>query len=125
MAAITKVDPKLASPVGYENVFYAYASEPLEAGDVVVITSATAPGGYDCVVEEAAAAVGHGIVLKDVGTRGTAEVCWRGEMDGFAGLTPGAPLTIASGVIDDTAPAEGVSTNIRAVTPTRIRFDLI
>ena len=125
MAAIAKVAPKLASPVGYENVFYAYASEALEAGDVAVITSATAPGGYDCVVEAADAAVGHGIVLKNVGAAGKAELAWRGEMDGFSGLTPGAALTIASGVIDDTAPGTGVSTTIRAVTPTRIRFDLI
>lgn len=125
MAAISKVAPKLVSPVGYENVFYAYASEALEAGDVVVITSDAAPGGFECVVEEAGAAVGHGIAVKDAGVGGRAEIAWRGEMDGFAGLTPGAPLTIASGAIDNTAPGEGISTSIRAVSPTRIRFDLI
>lgn len=127
MAAITKVAPKLVSPVGYENVFYAYASEALEAGDLAIITSATAPGGFDCVVEEADAAVAHGVVLKDVGAGGRAEIAWRGEMDGFSGLTPGAPLSVASGAIDDTAPdaTQVGAAAIRAVTPTRIRFELV
>ena len=127
MAAITKVAPKLVSPVGYENVFYAYASEALKAGDAVVITSATAPGGFECVVEEASAAVAHGIALKNVGAGGRAEIAWRGEMDGFSGLTPGAALSIASGAIDDTAPdaTQVGAAAIRAVTATRIRFELV
>ena len=126
MAAITKVEPILVSPVGYENVFYAYASEALERGDLVVITSATPPGGFENVVEEADAAVAHGIVLKDCGLGGKAEIAWRGEMDGYSGLTPGAPLSVASGVIDDAAPdaTQVGAAAIRAVTPTRIRFDL-
>src|SRR6187551_1364264 len=108
MAAITLVAPKLVSPVGYENVFFAYASEALEAGDVVVINTDTVPSSaFDCVVEVAAAAIGHGIVLKDCGAGGKAEVCYRG-------------------VIDNTAPANtqvGAAV-IRAVNATRIRFDL-
>ena len=127
MAAITKVAPALASPVGYENVFYAYASVALVPGDVVVITSATPSSSqFDCVVAKAAAAEAHGISLKTTGIGGLAEICFRGEMDGYSGLTPGAGLTIASGVIDNTAPANTQvgAAAIRAVTPTRIRFDL-
>lgn len=127
MAAITIVAPKLASPVGYENVFFAYASEDLDAGDLVVInTDAVPSSAFDCVVEVAAAAIAHGIVLKDCAAGGQAEVCYRGEMDGYSGLTAGAALTVASGVIDNTAPANtqvGAAV-IRAVNATRIRFDL-
>lgn len=127
MAAITIVAPKLASPVGYENVFFAYASEALDAGDLVVInTDAVPSSAFDCVVEVAAAAIAHGIVLKDCAAGGQAEVCYRGEMDGYSGLTAGAALTVASGVIDNTAPANtqvGAAV-IRAVNATRIRFDL-
>lgn len=127
MAAITKVAPKLVSPVGYENVFYAYASAALEPGDLAIITSADAPGGFDCVVAKASAAVAHGVVLKKVGIGGKAEIAWRGEMDGFSGLTPGASLSVASGAIDSTAPDDTQvgAAAIRAVTPTRIRFELV
>ena len=125
MAAITAVAPILTSLPAQEDVFYAYAGGNIDAGDPVIITTAVPSSKWEMTVTKAAAAVAHGICLKTVSTGGTAEVAWRGEMDGFSGLTPGAPLTVASGEIDNTAPGAGVSTQIRAVTATRIRWDLV
>jgi hypothetical protein len=126
MAAITKVDPVLCSPVGYENVQHGYAGDTFAAGDLVIISGTPPSTRWDCAFEDATAAVAHGIVLKDVTEGGTAEVAFRGEMDGYSGLTPGAALSVATGVIDDTAPAatQVGAAVIRAVSATRIRFDL-
>jgi len=126
MAAITAVAPILCSLPGQEDVFYAYAATAIDAGDPVIITATATPSTrWDMTVTKAVAAVAHGVALKTVAAGGTAEVAWRGEMDGFSGLTPGAPLTVAAGEIDNVAPAVGVSTTIRAVTASRIRFDLV
>ena len=126
MAAITKVAPVLCSPVGYENVQHGYAGDTFAAGDLVIISGTPPSTRWTCAFEDATAAIAHGIVLKAVTEGGTAEVAFRGEMDGYSGLTPGAALTVASGVIDDTAPANtqvGAAV-VRAVSATRIRFDL-
>ena len=126
MAAITVGTPVLVSPVGYENVQHGYASAAFDAGDLVIISGTPPSARWDVSYAAASAAVAHGIVLKDVEAGGTAEVAYRGEMEGYSGLTPGAGLTVASGVIDDTAVANtqvGAAV-IRAVTATRIRFDL-
>ena len=128
MAAVTytAADIALVSPVGYENVQHGYAGDDFTAGDLVIISGTPPSTRWDTAFEAAAAAVAHGIVLKDVEEGGTAEVAWRGEIDGYSGLTPGAGLTVASGVIDDTAVANtqvGAAV-IRAVSATRIRFDL-
>lgn len=126
MAAITVGTISLCSPVGYENVQFGYAGDDFDAGDLVIISGTPPDARWDCAFEAADAAIAHGIVLKDVTEGGTAEVAFRGEIDGYSGLTPGAPLTVASGVIDNTAPANtqvGAAV-IRAVSATRIRFDL-
>lgn len=139
MAAITKVKPRLVSPVGYESAQHGYATEDLEAGDLVVIDSSGSPDTrWDVAYEEASAGVAHGIVLKDCKAGGTVDVAYAGEMDGFSGLTPGSSLSVASGEIDDTPPeaevsgtesdgtVEGTATvipySILAVSATRIRF---
>lgn len=122
MAAITKVDPILVSPVGYESAQHGYAGDDFAAGDLVIISGTPPDARWDVNYEPASAATADGIVLKACGEGGTVEVAYAGEMDGFSGLTPGAPLTVASGVIDNTAPAGAASYTIRAVTPTRIRF---
>ena len=128
MAAVTYTAANIAlcSPVGYEAVQHGYAGDDFTAGDLVIISGTPPSTRWDCAFEAASAAIAHGIVLKDVSEGGTAEVAYVGEMDGFSGLTPGAGLTVASGVIDDTAVANtqvGAAV-IRAVSATRIRFNL-
>lgn len=128
MAAVTytAASISLCSPVGYEAVQHGYAGDDFVPGDLVIISGTPPSTRWDCAFEHAAAAIAHGIVLKTCSEGGTVEVAYVGEMDGFSGLTPGAPLSIASGVIDDTAPANtqvGASV-VRAVNATRIRFNL-
>lgn len=123
MAAITRDAPVLVSPTGYENIQHGYASAAFQPGDLVIISGTPPSSQWDVSYAAATAAVAHGVVLKTVGAGGTAEVAWRGEIDGFSGLTPGAPLSVATGTIDSTAPTGAVL--VRAVTPSRIRFDLV
>lgn len=124
MAAITKVDPTLISPVGYETVQHGYATVDLAKGDLAVFTTG-APSHSKCAFAKAASdgTDACGVVLKNVKAGGIAEVAYRGEIGGYSGLTPNAPLTIAAGVIDSTAPvAATVATYmIRAVNATTIR----
>lgn len=123
MAAIQKVAPIYVSPPGYEVIDRGFARETIEAGDPIIIDSVPYKDRtYDCAVRKATGTEAHGIALKNVTAGGTCEFALQAEMDGFTGLTPGAALTIVGGAIDDTAPAAGVSTQIRAVNTTRIRF---
>ena len=125
MAAITLVKPVLISPAGYERVQHGYATVDLAVGDLAVFTTG-APSTATCAFAKAAAADACGVVLKAVKAGGTAEVAYCGEMDGYSGLTPSAMLSIASGVIDNTAPANTQvgAAQIRAISATAIRFDL-
>lgn len=126
MAAIQKVAPVFVSPAGYEVVDRGFAREAIEVGDPVVIDSVPYKDRtHDCAVRKATGTEAHGIALKNTGAGGTCEFAMHAEMDGFTGLTPGAGLTIVAGAIDDTAPAEGAPTLIRAVNTTRIRFTLL
>jgi hypothetical protein len=124
MAAITKVDVTLISPVGYEAVQHGYATVDLAKGDLAVFTTG-APAHSKCAFAKASAADACGVVLKDVKAGGTAEVCQRGEIGGYSGLTPNALLSVVSGAIDATAPdATQVGTNaIRAISATAIRVN--
>ncbi|MGB3330437.1 MAG: hypothetical protein WBA46_15860 [Thermomicrobiales bacterium] len=126
MAAITLVKPVLISPAGYENVQHGYATVDLAVGDLAVFTTG-APSTATCAFAKASAADACGVVLKAVKAGGTAEVAYRGEIDGYSGLTPGARFTIAAGVIDNTAPdaTQVGAAAIRAISATAIRFDLI
>lgn len=125
MAASTLVKPVLISPAGYENVQHGYATVDLAVGDLAVFTTG-APTNYTCAFAKAAAADACGVVLKACKAGGNAEVAYRGEMDGYSGLTPNARLSIASGVIDNTAPdaTQIGAAQIRAISTTAIRFDL-
>lgn len=126
MAAITRVDPASVSPPGYEFNDYGYASVDIAVGDPVIITAAVPPSRkWEQVVAKATGAAASGIALKSIKAGGTAEYGVVGEMDGFTGLTRGAGLTIVGGNLDNTAPAVGVATQIRAVTASRIRFSLV
>src|SRR5690348_16817015 len=125
MAAITApTNAALCSPPGYENVDVGYASADITAGQPVIIDPAGAPSTrWERAFTPATGTVAHGIALKTTLAGGTAEVAYRGEVDGYSGLTPGAGLTIVGGNIDTTAPTGNAV--IRAVSATRIRFDLI
>lgn len=138
MAAITHVDPAPVSPPGYELNDYGYASADIAVGDPVIITADAPPSRkWEQVVAPATGAVAHGIALKTVKAGGTAEYGVVGEMDGFAGLTRGTSLSIVAGSIDTTAPtitgtsvSGGATTSpapsfIRAVTASRIRYNLV
>lgn len=127
MTAISKVKPRLVSPVGYESAQHGEAGDDFSAGDLVIISGTPTDARWDCVYEPAVAAVAHGIVLKDCKEGGTVEVAYEGEMDGFSSLTPGDALSVASGAIDDTAPVQSdtdpaINYTITAVSATRIRF---
>lgn len=124
MAAIEKVSPVYVAPPGMEVIDRGYALDAIEAGDPVVISEDPAPSRlYDCAIEKATGDEAHGIALKDVQPGGLCEFASQGEMDGFAGLTPGAGLSIVDGEIDDTAPTGAAA--IRAVNASRIRFVMV
>lgn len=118
MAAVQKdpdFNPRLISPVGYQVADRGYAMDDFERGDPVIISATEAPSTeYDFAVERATGTDFHGIALKDCLEGGLVEFAKVGELSGYIGLTPGAPLTVVGGNIDDTAPAAGVSVKIRA-----------
>lgn len=143
MAAVTApTNAALCSPPGYENVDTGYASVDLKAGQLVIFDTAGAPSSrweHAFKLAPTTATEAHGISLKATKAGGTAEIAFRGEMDGFSGLTVGAglyPSSATAGGMDTTAPtfysvattpavAVPVPARIRAVTATRIRFDLV
>lgn len=125
MAAVTRVNVAFVSPPGMEGIDRGFATEDIVRGDPVVISGAAPSRLFDCAVSKATGAEAHGIAIKDKQTGGLCEFAFFGEIDGFAGLTPGAALTIAAGDVDDTAPAVGTSTQIRAVNASRIRVNLV
>lgn len=128
MAAITVVKARACSPPGYEVNDTCELADDVTAGDLLVL-SGTVSGGLP-VMEKAptTALEPDGIALQDGydGQRGFSYGI-QGEMDGFSGLTPGAllyPSGTTAGVIDDTKPT-GAANRIKAVTTTRIRYNLL
>ena len=128
MAAIQKVSddsPILVSPPGENVIDKGYANVAIKRGDPIIILSTAPPSAqWEQVIGLATGTEAHGIALKTCGAHGTVEYAAQGEMDGFLGLTRGASLTIVSGKLDSTAASAGTA-RIRAVTPSRIRFNLI
>lgn len=125
MAAVASVDPRLVSPPGETVIDKGYASVDILRGQPVVITSTTPPSRrWEQVIGLAAGTEAVGFALKDCAAGGTVEYASQGEMDGFTGLTRGASLTIVGGALDTTTAAAGTA-RIRAVTTSRIRFNLI
>lgn len=138
MAAIQRDDCALVSPPGETVIDKGRAAVAFVAGDPVVI-DATAPPStlWEQVVTRAAGRDAHGIALKDCGAGGTVEYAVVGEIDGYVGMTRGATLSIQAGNIDDAADTDTLTDSvgntvtvtraprIRAVTPTRIRFNLL
>lgn len=126
MAAVAKVDCVLVSPPGDTVIDKGYATEDFVAGDPVIIVATAPPDRrWEHSVARATGAAAHGIALKDCSEGGTVEYACQGEIDGYVGLTRGAGLTIVGGDVDDTAPATDDVARLRAVTASRIRFNLI
>lgn len=124
MAAITVVKARPCSPAGYEVVDKTTAALPLlvdvVAGDELTLGSTgwgLAPITGITEADGIALQPGYaGQVGFDVGIHG--------EMDGFSGLTPGAPLypsVATAGKLNTTAIA-GATVRVKAVRPTRIRY---
>lgn len=121
MAAVTKVRPLHVAPTGYEVVDRGLTTEAIAVADQVVVgasgISKCAAGAIEC----------HGIALKPAAQGMLVEYGVHGEMDGFSGLTPGAPLypsASVAGGIDTTVTATPI-VRVRAVTATRIRYAFV
>ena len=132
MAAVTRVKARPVSPPGYEVNDKGYIAGACTTGDLLVQDGAAAvPYGYEMVWVKApitGITEAQGVALMDVGTAGgTVSVGVHGEMDGFSGMTRGAPLypSVATvGGLDTTAIA-GATVRIRALTATRIRYAFV
>lgn len=137
MAAVTRVDVAFVSPPGMEGIDRGFATEAIVRGDPVVISGAAPSRLYDCSVSKATGNEAHGIAIKDKQTGGLCEFAFFGEIDGFSGLTPGAPLSVVAGnldtdppVITGTTATGGASSHqpyaqLRAVNASRIRVNLV
>lgn len=130
MAAVTVVKARPVSPPAYEVNDKGQAAVAFTAGQLLVLSSTTPGNGFEKVwalapitgITEA-----QGIALMDAKAGGIVSVGIQGEMDGYSGLTPGAPLypsTATAGGIDTTAIASS-TVRVRAVTTTRIRYNFV
>lgn len=125
MAAVTRVKSRPTTVVGYEVNDKGSAAEALTAGDLLKITGATANDAPVWSRLPAGQTEADGIALQDfyAGQAGIS-VGIHGEMAGFSGLTPGAPLypsaTVAGGL--DTSAVAGSTIRVKARTATSIRF---
>ncbi len=130
MAAVTKGTLRNATRTGYEVNDKGQAKGAIARGDLVVLATDTPARGFEVVYTKApitGITEAHGIAIKDAVDGGLVEVGIQGEIDGFAGLTQGAPLypsTATAGGIDTTAIANA-TVRIRAVTTTLIRFNFV
>lgn len=126
MAAITKIAPLHVSPPGYEVIDKARATETIAKADQIIISGNT--GSEQRISKCTAGAIEcHGIALKACASEMECDYGVQGEMDGFSGLTPGAPLypsASVAGGIDTTATATPIA-RVRAVLPTRIRYSYV
>lgn len=128
MAAVTRVKARPISIPGYEVNDKGKASVAFTAGDLLIISGTGTNDSPTWALATAGALEAHGIALQDcyAGQEGIS-VGIQGEMAGFSGLTPGAPLypsgSVAGG-IDTTLPTGGTP-RIRARTATSIRFNFV
>lgn len=104
MAAITRVRPSLVTPAGEARIRRGEAAVDILKGQAVGLVGAASSGMFESRVGLAAnegAAIG--IALKDAYAGEVAEFVIDGEVGGYAGLTPGAKLSVINGNIDSTA----------------------
>ena len=137
MAAVTKGNLRPVIVPGYEVNDKGQAKVAIAKGDLLIMVTDTPANGFERVWDKATTSTttAHGIALMDAKIGGIVSVGIQGEMDGFTGLTVGAPLfpsgSVAGG-IDTTAPTAFATTpavtatpNIRATTATRIRYSFL
>jgi hypothetical protein len=122
VAAITIVDPYLVSPPAEgSHVIRGLATVDLVKGDPIVIANTAFDTRFDCAVKKATAETFiHGIVLATAKAGSAVEFLATGEMDGWSGMAPSTPLSVAGGKLDSAAPAAGAPTQIWALSATRI-----
>ena len=128
------VKARPVSPPGYEVNDKGQAAVDLTAGQLLIITNATPNAGFEKVWDKATTSTttAHGIALMDAKAGGIVSVGIQGEMDGFSGMTPGAPIFPSgstAGGLDTTAPTAFATTpavtatpDVRAISATRIRY---
>lgn len=140
MAAITVTRARPVSPPGYEVNDKCVLASDVVAGDQLVYTGTVTDGLPVMDLAATAAVEADAIALQNgyTGQRGFS-VGIQGEMDGFSGLTAGAPLypsTATAGKLDTTAtisynaattPAVAVPApaKVKAVSATRIRYNYL
>ncbi len=129
MAAVTRVKAKPCAPVGYEVNDTCVLTEAVTAGDLLKYTG-TATNGVSNMSKAPITGIveADGIALMDgyAGQQGFS-VGIQGEMDGFSGMTPGAPLypsTATAGGLD-TTPIASAPVRIRAIRAGRIRYNFV
>jgi hypothetical protein len=130
MAAPTIVELHPSIVPGYEVNDKGQAATDLAVGNLVVMDGAATPGsGHARVWKKCPAGTvnAQGIVLMNVKAGRTASVGIQGEMEGFSGLVAGDGLfpsaSVAGGL--DTTPGASAVTNIRAISPTGIRYSFV
>lgn len=123
MAAIQKAGRiQSVIPPGMEVNDRAWAATDIESGDPIVIVDESPPSAvYEYAVAKADGEEAHGFALVTVKQGGLAEYATQNEFDGYTGLTPGAPLYIVDGELDDTEPTDGGEVVGRCLTTSRIR----
>lgn len=121
MAAVQRGQVELATGAEGKHAATARAMVDLVAGDPVIITADSVDTRFDFAVTKATAQADiPAVAIHSAVANTQVDVLFRGELDGFVGLTPGGYLTVVAGAIDDTAPAAGVTGQLLAMTPTRI-----
>lgn len=120
MAAVTKVNPSLATPTGEARIRRGLATVAIKKGQAVKVSTSANPGNFQetawALATSAAEAIG--IAIKDAAVNATVEVVIDGEIGGFEGLPKGTFLDVASGELQDTAPADGAHSRFYAYSDT-------
>jgi hypothetical protein len=120
MAAVVRTKARPCAPAGYEVNDKGSVTEAVVAGDLLK----NGAGGWSKLA--AGATEADGIALQDYyAGQGNCSIGIQGEMDGFSGLVPGAPLypsAAVAGGLDTTA--AGVI-RVKAATATRIRYNFV
>jgi hypothetical protein len=121
MAAITYVAPSLVTPAGEARIRRGEAAVDITAGQAVALSGTPSSSRFESRVGLAASeTTALGIALKTVKAGGVCEFVIDGEMGGFSGLTAGAVLSVAAGVLNDTAPAGASLRTIVAYNATTV-----
>lgn len=104
MAAVTRVMPSFASPVGEHFIRRGEATEAIKRGQAVAIDGLPSSRRFEAAYSLAAdTSSAVGLALKDAPQGEVVEVLLMGLMDGFSGLDAGTTLTVVDGELDDTA----------------------